>query len=443
MSLNPPSSSLEHSTSPPKPSSPSFSSVHFAGLEESTNTSLNDIQIQSEQEERIEQEIEEQEDEEEYDGEDANGEDEEGVKRNEKDEPVIQEDGLFSRSDLSIDSLEREEVILDRETVVDTSITTQVIRHDQGYLEDSVVAGISSRKDGMEESVSNDEVTGSIGEETHVIDPNESEEHSSVIIEEEEDNRQFKEEMESSPEKSDFVADEMDSDGKPACDIDSPGDHRLHNHDEGEEDMELVQMEESNDSEYRNDKESEECNMQFLDNQLELENEDGETTEDLQKQNQPDDGLLSIQAEEVQLSGEVKEDQKSQEEGKHPHEFEEKELTADLQEEQIGEVTKELDSLQNSPETEVHVHVSSQMSAVASDADGRSELSPEASDPLNKDNPPELITGLSMSDDEDDIAVSEMKPSHRVDAHRAVHFISLRDEEVSDAVVKYIGYCLV
>ena len=77
----------------------------------------------------------------------------------------------------------------------------------------------------MEESVPNDEVTGSIGEETHVIDPNESEEHSSVIIEEEEDNRQFKEEMESSPEKSDFVADEMDSDGKPACDIDSPGDH--------------------------------------------------------------------------------------------------------------------------------------------------------------------------------------------------------------------------
>ena len=38
-----------------------------------------------------------------------------------KDEPVIQEDSLFSRSDLSIDSLEREEVILDRETVVQAS----------------------------------------------------------------------------------------------------------------------------------------------------------------------------------------------------------------------------------------------------------------------------------------------------------------------------------
>ena len=126
-----------------------------------------------------------------------------------------------------------------------------------------------------------------------------------MIIEEEEDNTQLKEEMESSPEKSDFVADEMDSDGKPARDIDSPGDHRLHNHDEGEEDMELVQMEESNDSEYRNKKESEECNMQFLDNQLEVENEDGETTQDLQKQNQPDDGLWSIQAEEVQLNEEV------------------------------------------------------------------------------------------------------------------------------------------
>ena len=149
------------------------------------------------------------------------------------------------------------------------------VMHDQCYIEDSVVAGITSRKDGMGESVSSDQVTGSIGEETHVIDPNESEEHSSVIIEEEGDNRQLKEEMESSPEKSDFVADEIDSDGKPAQDIDSPGDHRLHNHDEGDEDMEPVQMEVSNDSEYRNDKESEECNMQFLDNQLEVENEDG------------------------------------------------------------------------------------------------------------------------------------------------------------------------
>ena len=118
-------------------------------------------------------------------------------------------------------------------------------------------------------------------------------------------------------------------------------------------------------------------------------------------------------------------------------------MTSDLQEEQKGEMTKELDSLQNSPETEAHVHVSSQMSAVASDADERSELSPEAADPPNRDKPPELITGLSMSDDEDDIAVSEMKPSLRVDAHRAVRFISLRDEEVSNAVVKYIGCGLV
>ena len=179
------------------------------------------------------------------------------------------------------------------------------VMHDQLYIEDSVVAGISSRKDGIRESVSSDQVSITC-EKTRVIDPNESEEHSSVIIEEEENNRQFKEEMESIPEKSDFVADEMDSDGKPARGIDSPEDHRLHNHDEGEEDMELVQIKESNDSEYRNDKESEECNMQFLDNQLELENEDGETTQDLQKQNQPDDGLWSVQAEEVQLNEEVK-----------------------------------------------------------------------------------------------------------------------------------------
>ena len=354
-----PGGPLELSISPPKATSPSITSVHFAGLEDSSETNSSDIRNSSEPPDN---KLETQEE-----------EDEEFVMVEDK----WEEKRSVVEDRIGLEEIEGKEessqVLQDKETVVDFNITTQVLE---------------SRTD---DSKSNEEAL-KYGDGNEFIDSDSKDKTGHVESDQETD-----EELDIGDVDSTRIE---KSEAKEAAGAINP----LGESFEGESFENKSSGNDDSISNYEPDKDHLSSSLMTNDTST----SDGEL---IMREN----GFESEEIDENNTSTEAQHDQdRSSEESVHSLHVTEDSNDSDR-------VLPDINTDNPQPAKEMD-------SGKVGELEDSIPMT-QSSDSVDR---PDLLVGLSLSDDEDD--VSNIKYTHRVDAHRAAHFISIAEEEVTESV---------
>ena len=355
-----PGGPLELSISPPKATctSPSITSVHFAGLEDSSETNSSDIRNSSEP---LDNKLETQEE-----------EDEEFVMVEDK----WEEKRFVVEDRIGLEEVEGKEessqVLQDKETVVDFNITTQVLERrtvDSKSNEEALKYG-----DGNEFSDSKDKTV-------HVESDQETDEELDI---------------------GDVDSMRIEkSEAKEVAGAINPLDESF----EGESFENKSSGNDDSISNYEPDKDHLSSSLMTNDTST----SDGEL---IMREN----GFESEEIDENNTSTEAQHDQdRSSEESVHSL--------------HVTEDSNDSDGVLPDINTDNPQPAKEMDSGKVGELEDSIPMT-QSSDSVDR---PDLLVGLSLSDDEDD--VSNIKYTHRVDAHRAAHFISIAEEEVIKSVI--------